>query len=223
MTAQHVLDQLQSISRIEGFAADGYVEQLAGELPAIAAIGDLEARDAQLRDALAAIDGAIERVARIRIDHALADDTSLPAATRKMFATTVLSYDGKLELLAARAQDAAGRGGSIYPADVAYRLTEAARAAIALRVTLRGGVLELIRTRSASTLPIAAEHARDRRLEDAIRKRWSAVRRDLEILADDPARISVAPMPARLAAWPDQIDDPDPASEPTFADMIELD
>jgi len=30
-------------------------------------------------------------------------------------------------------------------------------------------------------------------------------------------------MPARVAAWPDQIDEPDPEKEVTFADMIELD
>lgn len=221
--AQHLLDQLQSISRIEAFAPELYASHLADELPVVETITDLEACDARLRDALTAIDAAIERIARIRIDHALADDTSLPPATRKMFATTVLSYEGRWELLAGRAQDAAARGGSIYPADVAYRLTEAARAAIALRGSLRDAVLDVIRTRSAAALPVAAAHARDRRLEEAVRKRWSAARRDLEILADDPARISAAPMPARLASWPDQIDDPDPANEPTFADMIELD
>lgn len=221
--AQQLLDQLQSMPRIEAFDPALYASHLASELPGAETLADLEAGDVRLRDALAAIDAATERVARIRIDHALADDTSLPAATRKLFATTVLSYADRLELLAARAQDAASRGGSIYPADVAYRLTDAARAAITLRVSARDAVLALVRSQSAAALPIAAAHARDRRLDDAVRKRWSAARRDLEILASDPARITVAPLPARLAAWPDQIDDPDPANEPTFADMIELD
>jgi hypothetical protein len=226
MSAAHqILDRLQSLARIEALEAEpaAYAEQLAGELADAQTLAELDARDARLRDALAQLDTAIERVARIRIDHALADDTSLPAATRKVFATTVLSYADRLELLAARVQDAAARGGSTYPADVAYRVTTAARAALALRADVRAPVLALIRERALAAAPLADRHARDRTLDTPARKQWSAARRDLETLGDAPDRITVAPMATRLAAWPEQIDEPDPGREPTFADMIELD
>ena len=49
------------------------------------------------------------------------------------------------------------------------------------------------------------------------------MRRDLEQLAGDPATIVAASFTARIAAWPEQLDEPDPGPEVTFADMIELD
>lgn len=223
--ARHLLDQLQSLPRLEALEAEpaAYAERLADELADVQTFAELDARDAVLRDALTQLDTAIERVTRIRIDHALADDTSIPTATRKVFATTVMSYADRLELLAARVQDAAARGGSTYPADVAYRVTTAARAALALRDAVRAPVLELVRERARAAIPLADRHARDRTLDTPIRKQWSAARRDLEALGDAPERITAAPFAARLAAWPEQIDEPDPGREPTFADMIELD
>jgi len=223
--AQHLLDQVQSLARIAALEADpaAYAERLAGELGDAPTLAALEARDARLRDALAQLDTMIERAARIRFDHALADDTSLPAATRKVFATTIVAYTDRLDLLAARAQDAAARGGSTYPADVAYRIADAARATLTLRLAIRAPVLELVRQLAGAAAPIADRIARDRTLDEPTRRRWSAARRDLETLANEPAGISAAPMPVRLATWPDQLDDPDPGREPTFADMIELD
>ena len=69
----------------------------------------------------------------------------------------------------------------------------------------------------------ADKRARDRTLDDATRKRASAVRRELEALAADPTRFASGPWATRIALHPEQIDEPDPAAEPTFADMIELD
>ncbi|MBC7975898.1 MAG: hypothetical protein H7138_13075 [Myxococcales bacterium] len=49
------------------------------------------------------------------------------------------------------------------------------------------------------------------------------MRRELEALVQDPARIASAAMTTRVAAWPVQIDEPAPEPERTFADMIEMD
>jgi hypothetical protein len=102
-------------------------------------------------------------------------------------------------------------------------VVDAARATLALREALRGEVLALIRERATAAIPDADRCARDRHLGEAQRKRWSAARRDLEVIAGDPTRILAAPMAARLAAWPEQLDEPAPEPEVSFADMIELD
>ena len=225
MGAQNLLDQVQSVAKIEALEAEPvtYAAALGNELSPAATIAELEARDAQLSAALAAIDQLTARAMRILLERGLADDSSLAAPTRAVFSQTVTSYVDKLDLLAQRARDVAARGGSRDPDGVAELVTGAARRVLALRDALATGVLALIRDLAAASLPEADRQARDKRLDDAPRKRWSAVRRDLEVLAQDPARIQVAPMPARVAAWPDQIDEPDPEKEVTFADMIELD
>lgn len=204
-------------------APAAYVEELAGELGGATTLAELDACDHRLRHALGQIDAMIERAARIRLDHALAGDASIAAATRKVFATTIVGYAGRLELLAARVRDVAARGGAADPAGVADRVCDAAQAVLALREALRAGVLGVVGERAADAARIADRAARDRSRDDAERRQWSAMRRELEAIASDPGRIAAAAMPARLAEWPGQLDEPDPGQEPTFADMIELD
>src|SRR5215510_14388943 len=179
--AQHLLDQVQSLARIEALEAEpaAYAEHLAREVGGAAALEELEkldARDARLADALAQLDTMIERVARIRFEHALAGDTAISGPTRKVFATTIVGYSGRIELLEARARDVAARGGAADPAGVAERVAEVARATLALREAVRAGVLALIRDLAATAAPIADRHARDRALDEATRRRWSAAR-----------------------------------------------
>ena len=222
--AQHLLDQVQSPARIDALAADPgrYAALLADELGPAATLDALEARDASLREALAQVDAMIERAARLRFEHALAHDPAIGAPTRKVFAATIVSYAGRLELLAARVRDLAARGGAAHPGDVADRATEVAGAVLALRADVQRGVLVRVRELAAAAVPDADRHARDRTLDDATRQRWSAMRRELEALALEPARIGAA-LADRLAAWPAQLDEPAAEPERTFADMIELD
>ncbi|HET9625120.1 MAG TPA: hypothetical protein VFP84_27320 [Kofleriaceae bacterium] len=218
MTAQRVLDQAYSLAGLARLEPEAYVEALAAEVA-----DDLEARDGQLVAALAAVDAMIARAMRIRLDHALADDASLPAVTRNVFATTIVKYAGALDLLAERVRDVALRGRARDPDAVAMAVLDAARDVLALRDRLRVGVLELARTLAAAAIEPADRHARDRRLDDAARVRWSKVRRALEAVAADPSVIVTAAWRDRLAALDDQLDDPPAEREPTFADMIELD
>ena len=223
MSARRVLDQVSSLAHLDAFDPPGYAGQLAAEVPAAATLAELEGRDAFLADALAQLDAMIARAMRMRLEHALAADTSIGTPTRKVFATTVVGYAGDLGLLAQRARDVAARGGAADPDAVAAAVTAAARAALDLRDATRAGVLALIRDLAAASVAEADRRARDRSLDEAIRRRWSAARRELEALAADPARVGVAPMAARLASFPDQLDEPAPEREVTFADMIELD
>ncbi len=225
MGAQHVLDQVQSLSKIEALEAAPvtYAAELGNELSPAATFAELEVRDATLAAALRAIDTMIARAMKLLLERALASDTSIGAPTRTVFCQTITTYEEKLDLLRERTRDLAARGGSPDPGGVAELVTEAARRVLGLREELRAGVLGLIRDLATAAIPEADRQARDKRLDDATRKRWSAVRRDLEMIAEEPARILAAPMPARVAAWPEQIDEPDPEKEVTLADMIEID
>lgn len=223
--AQYILDQACSLARIAALEADPavYVERLAAELPAGATLVELEARDAALVAALGQIDAMIARAMRIRLDHALASDSSIGAPTRSVFASTITGYAGRLSLLEQRARDVAVRGRAADPDRVAEAVIEAARASLALRDALRDGVLALIRDGARAAIAEADRRARDRRLDEPERRRWSAARRDLEAVAAEPERVLAAPMAARLGALPDQLDEPEPDREPTFADLLELD
>lgn len=223
MSARRLLDQVSSLAQLDAFDPPRYAAQLAAEVPAAATLADLEARDALLADALGQLDAMIARAMRLRLDHALAADTSLGPPTRKVFATTIVGYAGDLGLLAQRARDLAARGGASDPDAVADAVTSSARAVLDLRAATRAGVLSLIRELAATSIPDADRRARDRSLDDPSRRRWSAARRELEALAADPSRITTAPLSARLATYPEQLDEPAPAPEATLADLIELD
>jgi hypothetical protein len=223
--AQHILDQACSLARIAALEADPavYVEQLAAELPEVATLVELGARDAALIAALGQIDAMIARAMRIRLDHALASDSSIGAPTRSVFASTITGYAGRLSLLEQRARDVAVRGRAADPDRIAESVVEAARASLALRDALRDGVLALIRDGARAAIAEADRRARDRNLDELERRRWSAARRDLEAVAAEPERVLAAPMAGRLAALPDQLDEPEPDREPTFAELLELD
>jgi hypothetical protein len=222
--AQHLLDQVQGVARIAALAAapTEYAALLAEALAPATTLADLAQRDDQLRHALGQLDAMIERAMRIALDRNLADDTSIQTPTRKVFAATVIGYAGRLAVLEDRARDAAARGGARDPAEVAARVVAAAEATLALRDAVGSPVLSLARDLAAAALPDADRRARDRQLDDDWRQKWSAMRRELAAIVEDPARV-LAPIATRLAAWPAQRDEPAPAPEATFADMIELD
>jgi hypothetical protein len=225
MIAFQVLDRVQSLASVEALAADpgAFSAALAPELPDGVTAEAIAARDAALRDALQRIDDLASRVMRIRLDHALAHDTTIAAPTRKVFAQTIASYAGRLPLLGDRVRDLAVRGRAPDPDRTADAVVEAARSTLALRDALASFVLELARDGATRALPEVERRARDRTRDDAQRTRDSGLRRELEAIAGTPARITEAPLAGRLATWPDQLDDPAPEAEVTFADMIEID
>lgn len=217
MSARHILDRVQSLTAIAALEAEPecYAVEVVAELPP-----DVETRDAALADALRHIDETATRVMRIQLEHG-AD--AIPLPTRRVFAATVVSYEHQLPLLCDRVLDVARRARIASPEGVAAAAVDGARATLALRTALRTPLLAAIRDSAAAAIADADRQARDRTLDDVQRKRWSAVRRELEAVASDAARILTAAFGARVAAWPEQIDEPDPQAEPTFADMIEID
>lgn len=218
-----MLDQVYSLGQLEALEPAAYLDQLAADLGTPTTLDDLATRDAMWREALAAIDTMVARAMKMRLDQALALEPSMPTVTRNVFATTILQYANRLELLGQRVLDVAARGGAHHPSDVADAVIAAARSVLGLRETLRVGVLELIRERATASIVDADRQARDRSLDDAQRKQWSRARRDLEALAADPSGVLAGPNRERLAAYAEQLDDAPAAPELSFADLIELD
>lgn len=218
-SAKEMLERVRSVEAAERVDRIAYATQLASELPAVAKLADLETRDAVLVGALQQIDELATRVMKLRLDQR--DSPYLAAPTRKMFAATVANYAQDLPLLAQRVRDIVTRAGG-SDADV-RAVVEAARASLDLRDVLRAGVLSLVRERATATIPEADRRARDPDRGEPERKRWSAARRDLEMLVEEPARILAAPLAERLAAWPEQLDEPAAKPEPSLAELLELD
>ncbi|HWO24541.1 MAG TPA: hypothetical protein VNO30_37620 [Kofleriaceae bacterium] len=223
MSARRLLDQVSSLAHLDAFDPPSYAVQLAAEVPLAETLAELEARDALLADALAQLDAMIARAMRLCLEDALAADTSIGTPTRKVFATTVVAYASDLGLLAERAREVAVRGRAADPDAVAGAVVGAARRVLDLRAAARADVLALIRDLAAASVAGADRLARDRRLDEPTRRRWSAMRRELEAIAAAPARLAAAPLAGRLASHPDQLDEPAPEPEVTLADMIELD
>lgn len=224
-TAQSFLDRVHSLSQLEKVEVESgsYAELLASDLGAAATLGDLEARDAALAVALGNLDAMLVRAMRLRLDHALASDSSIGTPTRNVFAATIVGYEHNLPLLGQRAHDIALRGRAPDPDRVAELVVAHATAVLALRVAMRTAVLTLIRDLATAAVPDADRNARDRKRGEPERKRWSAARRELELIATDPERVLVAPLAMRLTAFPDLLDEPEPEPEPTFKDLLELD
>ena len=214
-------DQVYTTAQLDAFDAAAYREQLASE-PA-SSLADLQARDATWLAAFAAIDLLAARAMKLHLDQAHALEPTVPAVTRNVFSTTIVQYTGRLDLLAQRVHDAAARGVTRHPGDVADVVVAAAREVLDLRSTLREGVIVQIREASVASIADADQHARDRALDDSTRKQWSRMRRDLESLAADPMAIVAGPIATRLVALPDQLDDGPAGPEVLFADLIELD
>lgn len=224
-TAQSYLDRVHSLAQLEKVEAEpgSYAELLASDLGAAATLGDLEARDAALAVALGSLDAMHVRAMRLRLDHALANDSSIGTPTRNVFAATIVGYEHDLPLLGQRAHDIALRGRAPEPDRIADAVVAQARAVLALRSAMRARVLDLIRDLATAAAPDADRNARDRKRGDPERKRWSAARRELEAIAADPERVLAAPLAMRLTAFPDLLDEPEPEPEPTFKDLLELD
>jgi hypothetical protein len=225
VSAKSLLDRVHSRTAISELDAAEYERLLAQEVTSSdeLSLALLEQRDGVLGRAIADLEDFSTRAMRIELDHVLADDTSIATPTRKVFAATVASYAHNVSLLEDRARDLAARGGARNPAAVAAAVVAAANQTFAVRSGLISLVLQLGHDLAQAAVADADKHAKDRTLDDSSRKKWSAARRELEALVADPARIAAAPWATRIAEHPEQIDEPPPEAEVTFADMIELD
>ncbi|MFN0246033.1 MAG: hypothetical protein ACKV2T_03940 [Kofleriaceae bacterium] len=223
MTWKQALDRAHSLAQLDAVDPASVLADLEADTPAARSIPELEERDAFLTAALDAFDTLAVRAMKVRLEHALVADGSFGPPTRNVFAQTLVSYADNVGLLAERARDIAARGRSPSPDHVADLVAGAARATLDQRAALRDGVLDLVRRLAKASTTDADKQARDGTLDETIRKRWSAVRRDLETLAVQPAAISAAPMAKRVAAWPDQLEEPTPVREATLAELIEID
>ncbi|MCA9675678.1 MAG: hypothetical protein KC464_11625, partial [Myxococcales bacterium] len=163
-SAQQRLDAVRSLAHLDAFDDAAYVAALRDEVTADAkdiaatdgAWAGVEAWDDRLRAALAAIDGYAARSMRIRLDHALADDTTVEPPFRTVLATTVLRYAGDLETLRERVVSVTARVDPAGAAATAAIVVACATTVHAARAALWDGVLGLARDLAAARV----DHAR---------------------------------------------------------------
>jgi hypothetical protein len=195
-----LLDKAYSLARLDALDLDAYRDELS-------AVGD--DFDAPLAAALDDIDALAARAMRLLIE-----DVGLAPPTRNVFASTIVSYAGRMQLLEQRVD-------SVAPGALDAVMAAATRC-LALRESLRDVVFALVVARATAQVADADRKARDRNHDERGRRRWSAMRRDREALVAQPALIATV-LVTRLAALPDQLDEPEPEPEKSFADMIEMD
>jgi hypothetical protein len=223
-SAQQLLDAVQSLGQLDAFDGDGYVGRLTDELgDGTLSLAGLEARDEALRAALAAIDAFAGKDMRIRLDHLLAGDTSVAPPLRKVLASTITSYVGRLELMGERVEGAAARVDPGRAADTAAAVVDVAERVLSTRAELRAGVLGLARQLASAALPAARAASRDRSSEDAMRQRWVAIRRDLELVVEEPQRVGAARLTERVKTLTEPDEPLEELPEPTRGELIELD
>jgi len=219
------LDRATSLAQIEAVDVDAAIDELWSAIAApspltFAGVVDL---DAALRAAISVVEAFTTKSTRVRLEHALARDTSLGIPFMKLISATASAYAGDLETLRERARSTAVRTDPDRADAAADSVVAAVAAALSQRARLRDGVLALARERAAELLPAVVAAAKDAAKDDKVRLQWSAVRRDLEQVVERPAHLLSAVLTDRIAALPPLLDEPDREPERSFGELIELD
>jgi hypothetical protein len=159
---------------------------------------------------------------RIRLEHLAVDWPALTSQFRTLLATTVVSYAGDLEKLRQRVAGSAARQDPYRAGELADAVVDAAARVLALRGALGDVVLGLAVELAHAVRPLVDARARERALDDDVRLKWTALRRDLDLLIDRPLRLAEHRFADRQKALltPDlQLDE---IPEPGFDDLLEL-
>lgn len=172
-SAKQLLDEVYSLSQLEGLEPTRILEVLGEELAQVAP--DI---DPSVRAALQSIEELAVRAMRIRLDHALHQTPGGHAVAKPLRSTlmhTVSKYDQDLELLRARVSEAVAHQDPGNAPAVATAVVEAARSVLAVRATLRTGVLGFVQAQldaearaKAEAEARAAEEAREKDISELI-------------------------------------------------------
>lgn len=138
-SAQQLLDEVHRLAQLDAFDTSAYLARLAAEIEESGADPA-----AAVDDALAGIDRFAERAMRVRLDHLLAHDSSVPRQFRTYLATQVLDYTTDLPGLRGRVMQVVSRADPNGALDTANAVADAADEVFALRAALRQGALALV-------------------------------------------------------------------------------
>ncbi len=223
-SAQQLLDRTQRLAQLDELDVDAYADQLRLEVAAMPAttLAELEARDDHLRATLASFDAFASKAMRIRLEHLAVDWPALTSQFRTLLSTTVTSYADDVERLRGRVATSAARQDPRRADELADLVVDAAHRALGVRGALGDAVLGLAVELARAALPLANERARTRALEDDTRLAWTALRRDLELMIEQPLRLAQHRFADRQKALrtPDlQLDE---IPEPSRGELLEL-
>jgi hypothetical protein len=142
-SAQQLLDEVHRLAQVEAFDADGYLAQVQREL-AESGADTREAIDQCVRESLGAIDRFAQQVMKVRLNHLLSDDASIPDQMRRYLATQILDYERDLPRLRGRVAEIAARVDPRGALATGAAVAEEADKVLALRARLRQGLLAMI-------------------------------------------------------------------------------
>lgn len=222
-SAQQLLDRAQRLSQLDELDVDAYADQLRAELAALPAttLAEIEARDDRMRAILGSFDAFASKAMRVRLEHLAVDWPALTAQFRTLLATTVTSYVDQLERLRGRVAGSAARQDPHRADELADVVVDAASLVLAQRGALGDAVLATAASLASATWAHADGRARERALDDDTRLKWTALRKDLELLNERPLRLAEHRFADRQKALltPDLRLDEIP--EPLLSDLIE--
>jgi hypothetical protein len=214
------LDEVQRPEQLERFDPDQLVATASAEQRApgttLAELG--EQLDA-LRGLLDEIERFTEKSVRIGLQRS-AD--GLPAKLRTLVHSTVISYADNLPLLRSRIGAALARVNVPGAEDLVERVVELAERALAVRASLRQGVLALAQRVAADWRTVAERGARDRSQPDEPLLAWRRARMDLEQLAGNGRVLEAGSFRERLERITSPEDPPEEEKPDRFS-LLELD
>lgn len=209
MRAARMLDQVQNVAGLERFDVAAFAAVAGEELPAAGTtLDELGAQLDALRGLVMEIDRFTQKSMRVRLTATL----DLPRQLHGLLHTTVISYEGRLELL--RERLGPSLGGDVD------RVMDMGAGVLATRAALRQEISGLFPELAARWAPVVRRAIRDRSLPDELRARWK--RAEVDLATPTLANLEAAPFAQRLDQIPTP-DDPPDDERPHRFELIEID
>ncbi len=219
-----MLDEIYRLDQLDSFNPEEFLDRVAHETASLP--GDtIAAHGAQL-DALRARFVEIDRFASRLMGIRLTQDAQMvpvPVQLRTLVTATVVSYDGKLDVLRDRVYAALLRSDPATAQATTTHVMDAAERVLATRSVLYGGVLELAQKLADTRMETVSRSAKNRALSEAERRRWGQARVDLEQLGAEPLGFLAASFADRIGKIAPPPDEPEPESQINRATLLEVD
>jgi hypothetical protein len=222
--ALRILDEIQHLPQLERFDPAVFIAAI-GEAappspPSLLEVGrELDG----VRSLLGEIDRFAQKAMHIRLNPV---SDAIPQKLRTLLCSTIVAYEREPGLLRERVTSMLGRLDPSTAAGLTDAVCDAAARVLAIRATLRQGVIELSRRTAAAWLPGARRAERDRSQADDERQGWGRARVDLEHIAARGETIDAGSFTERLAGIAPPADAPDetePDPTATRFSLLELD
>jgi hypothetical protein len=222
--ALRILDEVQHLAQLEAFEPTLFVAAISDAAPQSRPnLADVGCELDGVRGLLGEIDRFTQKTMRIRLNH-LTD--ALPQKLRILLYSTIVAYERDPALLRGRVMSMLGRLDRSTALALTDQVCDAAERVLAVRPTLRQGVIELVQRIATAQLPATRRAARDRSQAKDEREGWGRARVDLEQIAARGETIETGSFAERLKKIAPPTEDsgePEPDPTATRFSLLELD